>query len=542
MDKLNIPFGKISLLLAIVLIAASCIKDEIDLGNISNKMYWNPKLGVPVAYGNLTLEDLIQKIDSNNNVRQDPDKFLTLVYSNNLFSGTAGEILKISNQNFNEVLLSSSFSLPPMPSQDTIVLNRPAKYSFLFQYGEVIDSLKIKAATMAFNISSTYKHLGTLRITVPKLLKNNKPFEITIDINKADGTFSTNQNFDLTGYTLHLDHPNTNDNLISYNYTAKLVNSGAGINVGDRIAIEVDILDITFSSIFGYLGQRQLLNMRSYFSMPLFQNASYPDIRFANPIINVRSVNSFGLPASVELYDVKASNSNISESVLLTFTPGTNPFNIAYPSTIGTLAHDTTTFTKNTTNLDAAIAIGPNKIDYGIKSISNPAGKISNYVLDTSRMYVDMDVELPLELSMNKIAFVDTMEFNISDLVKKTEYIKSILLRSSFENGLPADLNLHVFFLDENLVPIDTLFSPTADNTIKSGTVNQQGKVVQSSTKAIDVIFTSGQINNLKNIRHAIINAEVVTANGGSTFVKFYSDNTIKVQFGIQTEFEIKEN
>jgi hypothetical protein len=525
-----------------VLMAVSCIKDEIDLDNISYKMEWNPKIGIPVAYGNLTLDDLIQKIDSNNTVRQDSEKFLTLVYSNSLISGTAEDLIKISNQNFNEVLLSSSFSLPPMPTQDTIVLNRPAKHTFLFQYGEVIDSVKIKSANMAFNISSTYKHRGTLKITVPKLIKNNKPLEITVDIDKSDGTFSAIQNVDLTGYTLQLDHPNTHDNVISYNFTAKLVNSGAGINVGDRIAIEVDILNMTFSSIFGYLGQRQLLNIRSQFSMPLFKNTSYPDMKFANPLIKIRSANSFGMPATVELYDVKASNDNISESVLLTFTPGTNPFNISYPVTMGTLARDTTFLSNKNTNLNAALSIGPNKIDYGIKSFSNPAGKVSNYVMDTSSVYVDMDVELPLEMTMNKIAFVDTMEIDISDMVSKSESIKSLLLHCSFENGLPADLNLQVYFLDENQNPIDTLFSPSADNTIKSGAIDQQGKVIQSTNKTIDIVFTTSQLNNLTNIRHAIINAEVATANGGSTFVKFYSNNTIKVQFGIQTEFEIKEN
>ena len=541
---MNIQKITIGVVFAFILaiFAASCIKDEIDLENISNKMYWNPKLGAPVAYGNLSLEDLIEMIDSEQVVREDSNKFITLVYSNTILSSDAATILKIDNQHFNEVLLESQYSLPPLPIEDTIVLNRSSQYTFAFTHGEVIDSIKLKTGIMVFNVSSSYKFSGSLQIVVPGFVKNNKPFEIKLDINKADGTFTTTQNYDLSGYKLQLEHPNINDNLVSYSFTAKLVNQDGGVSVGDNISISIDFNNVSFSSLYGYVGQRQLLNTQSEFSIPLFKNVTQPKLRFKDPLIRLRTTSSFGVPASVELYNVVASNDKSSQSIPLTFSPGINPFQISYPSSIGKSALDTAIFSKGTTNLYSALEIGPNKILYGIRSFSNPAGKVSNYVTDSSKISVDLDVELPLDMSTSLVEFTDTMELDLSSILEdNVENIKSLLLHTSFENGMPIDLNLQVYFLNGNYNHVDTLFNQADQNIIKSGVVDQQGKITSSSKKDVDLQYSHSQIDLLKTVKYAIVKAGVETANGGNTFVKFYSNYSINVHFGVQTELEIKE-
>lgn len=523
--------------------ATSCIKDEIDLKNISDKIQWDPKVGSPVAYGYLSLEDLIESIDSEQVVKEDQDKFLTLVYSNKLLSSTAATILQIENQHFSEVLLESQYSLPAFPTQDTIRLNRNARYSFNFSHGEIIDSINLKAGTLVFNVSSSYKYKGSFRITVPGLVKNKKPLVINVDINKADGTFTSTQTIDLTGYKVQLEHPNVSDNLLEYNYVAKLATSGGGgVKAGDNITVNIDFRNILFSSLFGYIGQRQLLNIQSEFAIPLFQSVSQPNLQFKNPSIKLRTVNSFGLPASVELYNIKAVNDKSDETVALNFSSGVNPFNISYPVSIGKSAKDTVVFNNNTVNLDAALAIAPNHIFYGIRSFANPGGKRSNYVTDSSKVSIDLDVELPLELKTSLVEFSDTLELDMSDLEDNTEKIKSLLLHSSFENGMPADINIQIYLLDEHYNHVDTLLNPKELNLIKSGAIDAQGKVTSKTAKDIDVQFNQSEIDKLKNVRYALVKAGIVTANGGTSFVKFYSNYSIDVFFGVQTELEINED
>lgn len=541
MDKLKVSLRYLFFLLAAGFIAVSCIKDEIDLDKISDKMYWNPKIGIPVAYSNLTLEDLIESVDSEQMIKSDSNKFLTLVYSDRILSNSAATIMKFGDQQFGEAIIASQQGIPAFPTQNPIVFTKPNSYPFTMSHGEIIDSLLIKTGTLSFSITSTYKHQGKLIIEIPHLKKNNKVFKDSVIINKSDGTFSTITNFDVAGYKLALEHPNATDNKISFNYTAKLVNSGAGILAGDRIGISIDFTNISFSSLFGYLGNRQLINTLSEFSFPVFGEVSQPNLKFANPSIKIRSNCSFGLPANVELYNVEAINTKDNKTIPLTFSPGTNPYNISFPKTIGGFAKDSTVYNKNTTNLFNALEIGPNKIKYGIRSFANPAGKALNYVTDSSKVTFDIDVELPLDLGCSKVEFKDTMELDLSEVEDLEDKVKSLLLRTSFENGMPIDLNLQVYLLTETYQHVDTLFATGSDNTIKSGELNQSGKVIKVTRKILDSQFSKAEIEKLKNVRNAIVKASIATTGGGATYVKFYSNYTLKVTFGVQTELEIKE-
>lgn len=526
----------------LAIIMAACVKDEIDVDKISDQIYWNPKFGVPVAYGSLTIKDLIEELDSTNSIKEDANHFLSMMYTNTVLSATAENILQIEDQQFSEVLLESHYNLPAFPTQDTIKLTRTNDYVFDFNYGEIIDSVKMKAGTMVFHVSSSYKYRGTLEIEVPKLTRNKQPLKILVDINTSDGTFTTTQNYDLEGYKFELEHPNVTDNRISYDYTAKLINSGSGVSVGDNITITIDFIDIAFSSLYGYIGHRQLINTLSEFSVPLFTSVSNPNLQFTDPLLRIRSTNSFGLPASVELYNTSAHSENDNITVPITFTPGVNPFLINHPEKIGEYAKDTAEFDRTTTNLDEALEIGPNHIYYGIRSFANPNGRTFNYITDSSKVKIEMDIELPLDMRTTMLEFRDTLEMDLSDIGDNADKIKSLLLHSSFENGMPIDLNLQVILADENYNPIDTLFSPQNQPVVKSGVLDQQGKVTSPTTKDIDITFIDTDIEPLENVRHALVKAGLITVNNGTTFVKFYSNYTLKVHFGVQTELEVKED
>ncbi|NJK93520.1 MAG: hypothetical protein HC905_00065 [Bacteroidales bacterium] len=539
MNSKKVTFLVLSFVLA--MLAGSCIKDEIDLDNISTRFYWNPKIGLPLAYGRLTIDDLIESIDSSDNVYEDDNKFLSLIYSSNILSENASDLMKISDQQFNEVLLESQYNLPPFPTQDTIALTRSNKYTFDLVQGAVIDSIRLKTGTMIFNITSSYKYRGILKITVPALIKNKKALEINIDINRSDGMFSYTENIDITGYRLDLEHPNATDNLITYNYTAKLINTGAGVSVGDKIEVDINFNDIAFSSMFGYIGQLQLLNYQSNINIPLFRNVSEPNIQFANPILKIITANSFGVPARIELFNMKTYSEKDDKTVLLGFTPGVNPFYITYPQTIGGTKTDTVAYSRMTTNIDQALAIGPSNFLYGIRSTANPAGKTSNYVTDSSRIKIDMDIELPLDLKTSLLEFSDTLDMDLSGLEENTDKIKSFLIHSSFENGMPVDLNLQVILLNEGYQPVDTLYKTPEQPVIKSATLNQQGRVTGTTKKDIDIVFSKSRIDALQNVRYALVKAGIITSNNGSSYVKFYSDYLLNVNFGIQTELEITE-
>ncbi len=540
MDKRKVTTKVIAFILAAFLIN-SCIKDEIDHNNLSSRIYWNPKIGIPIAYGNLSFEDIIESLGTSKpHIQSDSSLFMSLVYSSTIESGNADSLIPIANQHFNEVLLASQFNLPAFPTEDTILLNRTKNYSFSFTKGEIIDSMIIKTGSMVFNISSSYKYSGTLTIIVPKLIKNNKPLTITVDINNSNGTFNSIQTYDISGYRLQLDHPNINDNLMNCNFTAKLVNSGGGVSVGDNMAIDFNLNNIKFSSLFGYIGQIQLIHSQSKFKLPLFENISKTNLTFANPSLKIKTLTSFGIPTRIEIYNAKAVNEQEGLTVPININTSVNPFNISYPSILGQTKKDSAVFTNYNTNLNEALFIGPNNVFYTLLCSANPAGKALNYITDTSKMSIDVEMDLPLNMHISQVEFTDTIDLDLSMIDKENINIKSLLLHSSFENGMPLDLSIQVYLLDENSNHVDTLFSGINTPVIQSGTLDAQGKISNSTKKDIDILFTDEEIEKLLKVKKANIRAGITTANNGNTFIKFYSNYSLKVLFGIQTELENK--
>lgn len=519
-----------------------CVKDHVDVKNISTRIFWNPQLGTPIAYSDLSIEDIIATQDSIHNIQEDSTHFMTLIYSHQILSKSAEELLPIPNQSFNEVLLESDYSLPPMPVVDTIALDRSDSYNFAFSNGELIDNIKLKTGTMIFNISSTYKHEGYIEITVPQLIKNGNPLTFNVDINKSDGTFSDSKNFDLSGYNLQLTHPHTTDNLMAYQYKARLVNSGKGISIGDNITVGISFNDIKFSSMDGYLGQLPLLDYQSNLELSLFKNASNLNLEMADPRLKLLISNSFGLPAKFEMYNVKTVSDKDNVTVPVGFTPAVNPFTVEAPAVLGQTKHDSVTFDALTSNLKEAMAITPKYFYYGIRASANPGGKVSNYVTDTSKINVDMQVELPIYLRTALLEFTDTLNMDLGSISGITDSIKTLLIHTSFENGMPFELRLQVFLMDQNYHMVDSLFTINDQPIIGSGLVNGQGKVTETVKKATDVTFTNARISALKNVRYGLVKAGVITANDGKDFVKFYSDYRLKVHINIQTQFEISQN
>lgn len=540
MRKYRVTIAVMAFVLGII--AAACVKDEIDLNNYSKDIYWAPKFEGPIAHGNFTIKNLVESLDGSHYFLEDSSKFMTLVYTNKVLSDSAEKLLKIPDQHFNEVLLASAYSLPASPSINPIVLTRSMKYTFVLDNGELVDSITFKAASLIFQISSSYKYLGNLKITIPKLKKNNVALETIIPIDKADGTFTQTKSIDLTGYKLVIDHPATTDNRISFDYTVTLVNPGnSGVNAGDNITINVNLKDILFSSMFGYVGQMQLLSKNSHIQLPLFNSISNPNLQFKNPEIRLRTINSFGIPIQMDLYNVEAYSQEANITKPITINAAVNPYLLAAPKFIGGSVSDTVIFNKTTSNFDQALSIGPNILNYSLSGVANPAGKALNFVTDTSRLDAFVDLELPLDLKTSLLEFVDTLDMDLSDLAKNTDNIKSATIHSSFENGMPFDLRMQVLLIDSNYNHVDTLFSNSDQPVISSGPVNAEGKVSSTTKKDIDVVFVKTRIDALKKVKKAIVKGSIITSNQGADFVKFYSNYLLKMNFGIKTELEIKE-
>ncbi|MDP4188337.1 MAG: hypothetical protein Q8910_07145, partial [Bacteroidota bacterium] len=63
----------------LVFFLTACVDKTYDFNTFSNYFQYNPKIAIPVAHGNLTIQNILNEIDTSGYVQKDNSGFLSLV-------------------------------------------------------------------------------------------------------------------------------------------------------------------------------------------------------------------------------------------------------------------------------------------------------------------------------------------------------------------------------------------------------------------------------------------------------------------------------
>ena len=127
----------------------------------------------------------------------------------------------------------------------------------------------------------------------------------------------------------------------------------------------------------------------------------------------------------------------------------------------------------------------------------------------------------------------------MGDLIDFLEYLRVTL---DATNGLPMESNLQVYFADENFEILDSMFR---ENMVflEPASLDSESKVSQGTNIEHHILFTESRLEAIKETKHAIIKADVSTAedaeNAEDTYVKFYSDYKIDFKLKLKANFNI---
>ena len=512
------------------------------MNKISSSVNWNPKLGMPLAYGSLSLKDIIESRDSGGVIKAYPDGLLYLAYRNSLLPTeikNATNLISIPDQNYPVTFAQNLFSVI-IPGSDTISLKQSQTYNLKVNNSEEIDSLFFKNGDIVLTIQSTFRYTGVAKVILPSLTKGGKPFSQLVPIDKSDGTFNVTLSSDIKDYKL-ITKIGGVPNRIPINFEIALVNKNQPIS--GQVTINVSLKKIAFRSLFGYLGKYEVLNINDVLKLNIFGNTSNLNVIFADPRIRLYSANSFGSPLQIVLNKVNTSDKNSTTFFDLNLAPSVKTFDFRYPIQIGKSAYDTIRIDKTNSKIDVAIATNPAYLFYNMVCTVNPKGKlpnVTNFVTDSSHLKVDFELELPMYLKAGKYEISDTLDIKIDSIISDVSMIDKLLIHSVFSNYMPFDLKLQVILTDDKFVKIDSLFLSNQQPIIKSGEIDVNGLVKKPGADTIDINFNNTRIKPLQKVKYAVVKAIVNTANNGQTFVKFYSQYRLDVSIGFQTELKIK--
>ncbi|PKP20050.1 MAG: hypothetical protein CVU05_09895 [Bacteroidetes bacterium HGW-Bacteroidetes-21] len=523
---------------------SSCYKDYFELDKLSTDINWQPNVAGAGINSTLTIRDILRDYDTNHLFTEDQTNFLYLVYSKRIYSLPAHDIVVLPDINLASQFNASEYISQgfPIPT-NTAAVSKNITALLGLTHSETFDSIILKYGVMNVGLNSTFQHNGILTITFPSITMFGNAYTKSIPVT-AGVPVSTSFD-DMMGYTIDLTS-SINQFPVIATYT--LNSSGAAVSATDDANLTVSLTGLLYDFIYGNIGNYTINFNPDTVHIEIFDKAYDGYAYFVDPKLKFHMHNSFGVPIGFAFYDFGLYSTTLNGYNTYPFPLSYNPFLLQAPTSpydvhISSIVLDTTNFPI----IRDIIADNPKYIFFGGTGITNPPGTNQyNFITDSSRFSVDLEVELPLWGHASLLALQDTQSFVVQDIFPDStelslDSVQWIKFRLNVENGMPLDAVVQVYFADTLGNVYDSLFyDQSTAQIINAGILGSTGRVVASTTKMTDIVFTTPRLQHLKPVQRVLIRGSLKTANISSQQnVRFYSDYTIKVKIGLQAKGDI---
>lgn len=509
----------------------SCMDDGWDFSKISDEILLTPGIAAPIAYGELSLKDILIEFDSAGYIQEYEDSLMYISYAQDMFSYPSYDIMSIPDQDFLEFFIEAEVAIFPfwndLPLGDTVSFDKNQDGSFEFPNGEKLDSIYVKSGDLQINVSSSFLHSGIINIGSDSLLHDGEPFHDILKISSADGSFDTSYTVNLENYKIYLDNSDPVKSYLPLTFELSLINSGSPINLSESCNISLSFINFEFSSAYGFFGNYDLMVEDGEIVLELFDISEIEgQISFFNPQLVLNVNNSYGLPVQIDLSDFSTYSVANNVTTPLVFD-GVNPFDILAPGidSVGTSVPTRIEINNTNCNIAEALETFPNRFNYSVSAITNPLGPedTDNFITDSSSLDVGIEVALPLHFKANGYALEDTILFDFEEQFgDNVDLIETFILDMDVKNGLPMEVNMQLFFKDENYNMLDSMF--VDDKFLLPPTINAQNQITEPSENTKSIELDSAKLEKIKTTKYMFIRATISTAGAqDGDYVKFYS-------------------
>ncbi len=291
----------------------------------------------------------------------------------------------------------------------------------------------------------------------------------------------------------------------------------------NQIKAKLDVSELSPSFVKGFLGKQTLNFDSDTINMDFdFFNNFQGEIILSDPVMTITYTNSFGLPVKM-LASFRGINTSSGANTSL----GLDSIPLDYPKTPGQYSHGLIRIDKNNSNIVNFMAVRPDKIVYKGGILTNWNKDSLNFIYDTSHFVANVDLIVPLTLSINKLIFFDTAKIVLSN--QKEFPLQSGILKAKVANGFPLNMKLQLILFDSvSGQQLDSI----SFGEITAAPTNENGRVTQLANDSLFVNFDKTFIENFKNANKAIFKVETSGGNHGSTPVTLYSYYTFKLAIG----------
>lgn len=531
------------LLVASALLLHNCHKELFEWDRLSQDMQLEHTLLGPLVYGEVDMDDIMERLDLADYVGTFPDSLVYVAFIDTLASVSADTVFALLDTIDSDVFYLESDDdviLPGIPGDTSVPIIRTESLEFDMNGDHRLYEVLIRQGITGILVSSTFRHEGILTIRSDQFLDpSGESFRITIPIDDASGNFETWEELDNTGYTLKPAYEE-GINKVEFIFELQIINSGQPILTGERCAIEFSLINVEFEHIYGFIDSEDLLDESGSIDIPLWEgNPELKAVTLGDPRIDIILATSVGIPLEMDLDSFIAVGPE-GEEVPLVLSDGNTLF---FPAPSfdeqGSTVVSKQEIDNTNSNIVDFLAATPSHILYSVDGRTALMGEDTmHFVLGDSKVELSAEVVVPLDFLSTGYALSETLEFEIEEEVVDTSIIRNVEVSITTVNDLPVELMMQVYLLDENQLLIDSIFDDSRP-VLAASVVDSEGKFVEASEETNTVEMPVEKLGRLGEVRYLEFQTVMTTSGEGSQFVKIYSYYTLEYAISVMAETRI---
>ncbi len=502
-----------------------------------------PTYAIPLVNSKLSVYNLLAKVDSSI-IRGDQDGIVTLVYQQDIIEVPFSSLVLLPNQSQNADAVYPGPSINPFPNLQQAQYSGSFDLNFISPTIEELYRLLLETGQMKLVMSSSIEHKIDYTVNFPGITKSGASLSIS-GTSSTGGNHNQTKTENIDGYNLDLSKGNSSHNKITVNYSIVITSFGSSIlSAGEKVNFSLSLEDLNFDSMEGYFGKIVLPELADSIPIRLFQftneQATNTGESFAltDPRIKLQFSNNMVLPVQLTIKELKLKKlpSGSTNDILLSGFQ--NPFSIQYPLVPDQVEVTTMLIDRTNSNIKELMTPTDKELIFKVEAAINPNQKSVNAITKNGKLGIGAQLELPMVGYGGNWVLGDTVQLGLS--LGDQQELKSGLIRLNLENSFPIDIFLQLYFLDENKVVLDSLFTNDLE-LLKAGVIDANGRVLNTSKTIKDIGADQAKMKVISSAKYVAITSRIQTANfQNKQEIKLYTDNFISVKIGVKAEIGVQ--
>lgn len=497
---------------------------------------WESNWSAPIAYGHLTINDLIA--DEYTSVNS--ENYLSLVYHKSIYSFSIDTLVDLPDTTIVKKSAVGVASLNVTPG-----FSFTDSYNQLYNLDQIeLKKIVVKSGNIEVLIKCPWQGNSIVTFTFPKITYLGQAFTRTYQMAAANlaNPSIAQETIDLTNF--EMDLTGTSGNL--FNTLSASFDMGSNEAVDSYTVTNTDSVEyiISFQNLIplyakGYFGQYYFADTVG-FSLDFMKNITAGQINIDSLDLKITLKNGFNLVAQAKITKVTGINSKSNSNVDLSFPLLNSSLNIN-PATGGFYGFTPSQYPIAINNTNSNIAPFVENLSdsllLGYELEINPFGNVtagSDEIFPGSVMELFLDAEVPLYFGANGITLVDTFKIKYDSPQGITPKTGTFAL--NYSNGFPLEAQAKFYLLNDAGVKIDSV---SANSFINAGAYNSTSYLTTSTAGIVNYVLSASNIQNIEIASHIILNvtfstdqAQMVKIDANSFFdFKLMSNLNIKAEF-----------